>query len=120
VARHPSSVLLVSPPGPVRDGLAALLAAVPGLALAAEAGDLESALHGLAAAPPDAIVLDGAAAQPDLAGALNRLRSAAPLSGLLVLADDVAQLDGAGDQAAVLLKGAPAADLLAALERLLV
>jgi DNA-binding NarL/FixJ family response regulator len=114
-----NTVLILAPAGPLLDGLAALCAALPHVQATSEFADWDGALHRLRAAPPDLVLLDAAFVHPALDRALEQLRAAAPASARLVIVDEVHQLAPACAGYARLLTGASAAELLAALHRLL-
>jgi len=114
-----ATLAILAPPGPVRDGLEALCAALPSFHVLPSFADWESALGVLPTLEPDLIVLDAAfvRTEPDLA--LAQLQAAAPDRPRLVLVDEVHQLANASPGETRLLKGASAADLVAVLHRLL-
>jgi DNA-binding NarL/FixJ family response regulator len=114
-----ATVVILAPPGPVRDGLVALVSAIHGLAVVMQTDELDRALDLMRAAGPDLIILDSALGRPELATVVDRLRETAPRSPRLVLVDDVAQVKSSEPTEIVLLKGAPAADLVAAIQSLL-
>jgi DNA-binding NarL/FixJ family response regulator len=71
----------------VRAGLRALLGATPGLAVIAEAADIDVAASLAASVQPDVLLLDAPSAQ-DLKRAVASLRVAAPRACVLCLGDD--------------------------------
>lgn len=122
-SRRPTKqrILIVARPGPLRDSLAALLSALPQVGQILQAGDDTAVLHLIAANRPHLIIvdLDSLAAGP--LPALTVLRDQLPGSKCLVLVEDVAQKQSVerlnGD--AALVKGAPPAEIILLVERLL-
>jgi hypothetical protein len=103
----------------VREALVALFAALPAVELVFASADWDGALNRLAASPTHLIILEAALVSFALDGALGQLRAAAPGSARLVIVDEVHQLVPAAGAEVHLLKGAPAAELVAALRGLL-
>ena len=116
--RERTTLVILAAPGPVRDGLAALFGADRGLSVTVLELDWDDALDRLRRAPPGLIVLEGGLVQQGVADTLAQLRAAAPGSARLVLVDNVAQLAPAGVAEVIMLKGAPAVELVAALQSL--
>jgi hypothetical protein len=112
MATEPPRALILAPAGPVRDGLLALFSAVAGLRAGAEPGTLDEALRRLAAAPPELVIVDAALLQPGLRVALDRVRATAPRAACLLLVDELPPGASALAADVVLLKGAPAAELV--------
>ncbi len=113
------TVMIVATPGPVGDGIEAVLTAIPHVTLVDSVGDAALALARAAALRPGLVVLDDSF--PGEAGllAVRQIKAAAPGTRGIVLVDDVrgyaAAVAGGAD--AVLLKGSPAAELFALVER---
>jgi DNA-binding NarL/FixJ family response regulator len=116
---RPATLAILALPGPVRDGLVALFSAIPALIVAVESPDWAGALEALASAAPDVLVIDAASVPARLDDLLTELRANLPNSARLVLVDDAAQARHADHREVVVLKGAPAADLVAAVQSLL-
>ena len=115
------TVVLAIPPGPLRDGVAALLAALPGVDSLEQSHDCEATLQLVAALRPAAVVVDGSLSGMGVPALVARLRTGWPATRCLVLADDVHQqhrLVGAGADA-VLLKGASPARIADAFQAML-
>lgn len=111
-------VALLARAGPVRDGLAALLGALPAVDVLVATGEWHQMVAWLPLAGPQLVVLDEALAPLDARAALAEVRRAAPRSRRLVLVDEVRGLSvDNGD--AILVKGAPPAELAAAVQALL-
>jgi DNA-binding NarL/FixJ family response regulator len=115
------SALVVGRPGPLQDSLAALLATIPALETVTLSGDISATLENVCAWNPDIVLLDSSTPGCTLSKVLDLVRQERPQMRWIVLADNVqqqqdAQADGAD---AALLKGAPAAELVMMIERLL-
>jgi DNA-binding NarL/FixJ family response regulator len=115
------SALITARPGPLREGLQALMIAMPQIGTVHEADDVRSAMQMGLEYQPVLVLLDA-----DLAGgetwlAVRRARARWPQSRCVFLANDVQEqqaAEAAGADAA-LLKGFPAARLVAVLVSLL-
>jgi DNA-binding NarL/FixJ family response regulator len=114
-----ATVAILAPAGPVRDGLVALVSAIPGLEAVIQADGPDRALDWLRTLAPDLIILDSALSRFEFATVMDQLQEVAPRSLRLALVEDVAQLMSKKPAEIVLLKGAPAADLVAAVQSLL-
>jgi DNA-binding NarL/FixJ family response regulator len=109
----------VARPGPLSDGLVALLSALSQADQVLQAADPTAALDLAAANRPHLVIVDAAVADKTLLDLLRALRPLANYS--LVLAGDVRQtklLEQAGADA-VILKGIAAAEMIAQVERLM-
>jgi DNA-binding NarL/FixJ family response regulator len=116
------SIVLAIAAGPLRDGVVALLAALPAADQVELAHDCETALARVAALSRAAVIVDGSLAGMGASELVARLRTDWPAVRSVVLADDVQQqrrLVGAGP-GAVLLKGTPPAKLLEVVQAMLV
>lgn len=115
---HYKSILVVAKPGLLRTSLVAVLTSAPEINIIAEVDDLRLALSILEQQHPDLIlVVDNLNDQDWLA--LRQIKLQFPRTRRVVFVDDVKQkqaLESPGAEA-VLLKGAPASNLFAALER---
>jgi len=116
-----TSVLIIARPCPLRDGLQALMIAMPQIEIVNKADDIRSAMQMSLEHQPTLVLLDA-----DLAGGetwltVRQVRGRWPQSRCVFLANDVQQqqaAETAGTDAA-LLKGFPAARLFAVLVSLL-
>ena len=116
-----ASALIMAQPGPLRDGLRALLIAMPEINAVEEIGDLPSALKMALGRAPALIVLDSGLAGSDIWRAVRQAKARWPQSQCIFLADTVEQqveAEAAGADA-ILLKGVPPAKLIATVVRLL-
>jgi DNA-binding NarL/FixJ family response regulator len=115
-----ASTLIVAKQSPLQSGLRALMAAMPQVGIVHEADDLSAATQAKLEPHPVLVLLDG-----DVAGeiglSVRRTRLRWPQARCVCLANDVQQEKKACDAGAdaVLLKGVPAARLIAVLVRLL-
>jgi DNA-binding NarL/FixJ family response regulator len=112
-------VLIVDDHPVFRDGLAGLLATVPGVEVAGSAGSAEEALADLARTVPDVVLMD--INLPGVSGveATRRVLAAAPATAVLVISmvddDDSVLAALAAGARGYMLKGATAAEITAAL-----
>jgi DNA-binding NarL/FixJ family response regulator len=116
-----TSALIVAKPGPLRDGLQALMAAMPQIEAAYEVNDFASALEMTSACCPTLVLLDCGLNGGDTWMTVRRAKARWPQARCVFLANDVQQhqeAEAAGADA-VLLKGFPAARLAATIVRLL-
>lgn len=115
----PIRVLVVDDHTIVRQGLVALLASSPGLAVVGEAGTAGSALEAAARLQPDVVLLD--LSLPDLPGTtvLQRLADVAPAARVLVLSmhdsEEYVRPAVAAGARGYLVKGSGLGDLVAAI-----
>lgn len=113
-------VLIVARPGPLRDGLRALLTAIPQIDRIVQADDMPAALDVIAEHRPALVLVDCIPRSDEWCTAVRRVKVESPQTRTIALAEDVQQQQAAQAMAdVVLLKGAPAAELYATLERLL-
>jgi DNA-binding NarL/FixJ family response regulator len=113
--------LIVARPGSLRDGLQALMTAIPQIGIIDEANDIPSAWRTAFEHRPTLVVLDSDSADGEIWLAVRRAKALWPQAECIFLANDVQQhqaAEAAGADAA-LLKGFPAARLVATIVRLL-
>ncbi len=113
-------VVIVAQPGRVRDGLQALLVAIPQIRIVGLASDVQSAMSITIERAPDLVLLDAKPQSGRYASALNQIRSRWPETRCLVLTDNArqwreAQSAGADD---VLLRGFSGPTLFDSVHRL--
>ena len=116
-----TSALIVAKPGPLRDGLRALMIAMPQIGAVDEVNDFSSALKMVFEHRPTLVLLDVGLISGDTWMTIRRAKARWPKARCILLADDVQQhqeAEAAGADA-VLLKGFPAARLVATMVRLL-
>lgn len=118
-----TSALIVAKPGPLRDSLQALMAAMPQIEAAYEVNDLVSSAEAemTFACGPTLVLLDCSLNGGDTWMVVRRAKTRWPQARCVFLANDVQQqqeAEAAGADA-VLLKGFPAARLVATMVRLL-
>ena len=116
-----ASALLAARPGPLREGLRALMSTIPQIAIVREAHDVPSMLDMVSAQHPALVLLDADLANGGEWPTLKRIKSGWPQVRCLVLADDSQQQQAASAACAdvVVLKGCPATKLVEIIERLL-
>jgi DNA-binding NarL/FixJ family response regulator len=114
-------ILIVARSGPLSDGLAALLSALPQVSQVLQARELDTAVHLTAVNQPRLIIVDSDDSGDTLGGLLNSLHRQAPAARYLALAGDVEQKKAIEKLPtnAVLLKGAPASEIITLVESLL-
>lgn len=114
-------VLLFISPGPLRDGLRALLVTTRLVRSIVLADETSTVLPGLRENPPGLVILDDRLAADSLPVLVEEMKAAAPETGILVIVDSVDRLRAvqASVQVPVVLQGAAAADLAAMVEALL-
>jgi DNA-binding NarL/FixJ family response regulator len=115
-----ATTLIVARQSPLQNGLRALLNAMPQVGVVHEADDLSAATQAKLEPQPVLVLLDGDAAG-EIGLSVRRMRLRWPQARCVCLANDVQQEKKASEAGAdaVLLKGAPAARLIAVLVRLL-
>ena len=116
-----TAALIVAKPGPLRDGLRALMTATPQIEAVEEVEDISLALRVVFEHCPDLVVLDSDLANGEVWMTVRRTKARCPGVRCIVLANDIQQnqeAEAAGADA-VLLKGFPAASLIATIVRLL-
>ena len=113
--------LIVSQPGPLRDGMRALLTAMPQIEIIGEAGDMTSALRMIQGYCPTLVLLDADLPGDEVWNALKTIKANWPDVRWIVLANTVEQqqaAERAGADSAPL-KGFLAAKLVATIEGLI-
>jgi len=113
--------LVVARPGLVRDGLQAVLSAIPGLDALEPADDGASALDRLKSHRPDLVILDSSLSEGEMCTTLRQIKGQWPDVRCLVVADTPQQgraVEAAGADA-VLVEGFSAALLSTAIKALL-
>jgi DNA-binding response OmpR family regulator len=115
------SVLIVAPLGPLRDGLCALLNSMPNTQIVGVVAHIEAAVQAISECRPALVLLDSALPGEGFLPLLEHLKASWPRLQCLVLVDGVEQQGQAqiAEADAVLVKGAAAARLSAAVEMLL-
>ena len=113
--------MILASPGPLQDGLHALLFAMPQIETVKLADDLQTALGHPNGRYPSLIVLDADLAKGNVPSVVRQIKVRWPHSLSIFLANDVKQqleAEDAGTDAA-LLKGSPPARITATVVRLL-
>ncbi len=113
--------LIIAPPGPVRDGLRALLTAIPQVASLKEIDDVSSALRVVEEHRPALVLISVNEAGDEVWNVLAQIKAKHPQTRSILLANDVQQQQLAQTNGAdgVLLRGAPASRLSATIKSLL-
>jgi DNA-binding NarL/FixJ family response regulator len=114
-------VAIIAAPGPVRDGLRALLISITATSTIALLDGTELLSGPPSTCPPDLALIDAELFGPAIGAALQRLRSAWPATRCLVLVEDSQQqaLALASGVASVVLKGDLPANLARSVEQLI-
>jgi len=114
-------VLIVAKPGRVRDGLQALLTAIPEIGSVEQTDDTASALKTIRKQRPDLVLLDFSLASDELNTILKRINATSPQARCLVLANDTQEQRVAQDSGAdgILIKGFTAEKLIETVKELL-
>ena len=117
----PALALIAAPPVPLRYSLQALLARLPQVDSVQNVEDTRSMLAILTDAQPQLVVLDVGLLGDETRPMLRLIKAIAPRAHIVVLVDDIEQQHALQTASAdlVLLKGYPAAELFASIERLL-
>ena len=113
--------LIVARPGPLRNSLQALMTTMPQIEILAETSDPSALLRMGAEIQPDIVLLDADLPQEQVCAALRQIKEEWSQTRSIVLVEDSQQqqeLQAAGADVA-LLKGHPAAKLVATIEGLL-
>jgi DNA-binding NarL/FixJ family response regulator len=115
------STLIVARPGRLRDALSALLTTIPGLRIVGQADDGPSVLRMVAERHPTLVLLDSTLPDDEVKAVVRQIKAHWPQIRCIVLAGNPEQQQIVRNAGAdeVLLKGYPAATLLASLEKLL-
>ena len=114
-------VLLVISPGPLRDGLRALLVTTRLVRSIVLADEIFTVLPGIRENPPGLVILDDRLVADSLPLLVEGMKAAAPETGILVIVDSVDRLREVKASVPVpaVLQGAAAADLAALVDALL-
>ena len=117
----PVLALIVARPGPVRDGLRALLTAIPRIASLREIDDAASALRAVEQHRPVLVLISVGSPGDEVWDLLPQIKAGYPRTRFILLVDDVQQqqLAQAAGAEGVFLKGAPASRLSATIKHLL-
>ena len=117
----PILALIVAHPGPVRDGLRALLTAIPQVASLKEIDDALSALQVVEEHRPALVLISVNSTDDKVWNLLAQIKAKHPQTRSILLVNDVQQQQLAQTAGAdgVLLKGAPASRLSATIKHLL-
>ena len=113
--------LIVARPGPLRNGLQALMTTMPQIEILAETTD-PSALRRMGAGmQPDVVLLDASLPEDQVWAALGQIKAERSQTRSIVLVEDSQQQQKAQAAGAdvVLIQGTPAGQLIAAIEGLL-
>ena len=115
------AALLIDQPGPLRDGLQILLEAVSRIEKVHHANDIPSALAADMDPPFSLIFVVMNAQDNRLSTSLNQIKSKWPQARIVILVDDEKQCQRLQGTCCdlILIKGYAAANLIAAIERLL-
>jgi len=118
---RPVLALVAIRPGSLQDSLVALVTTLHQVNTVLIAEDAASALRAIAKHRPALVLLETSIPAEDGQSALRQIKTEWPSTRCIALADDVHEQDEAEASGAdvVLLKGYPAAELIAAVERLL-
>jgi DNA-binding NarL/FixJ family response regulator len=116
-----ATALIVDRPDALRSGLQALMATILSIEIVGVASDVAEAQGTISQRCPDLLLLDASLPGGEAPLAIQTLRIACPQTRCVVLADDVEQQQAAESAGAdvVLLKGVPAAKLVATIEDML-
>lgn len=117
-----NKVLVIAPPGELRDGLQALLVAIPQIGHISQADDRPSALRIVEEQCPDLVLVSTDAPGDMIATMLECIEARCPRSRSVVLANDTGQQDEARAAGAdvVVLVGIPATALATIIQSLLI
>ena len=113
--------LIVARPGPLRNSLQALMTTVPKIEIVAETDNPSALLRMGDAIQPDIVLLEASLSEDDVWAALRQIQSEWSQTRSIVLVESSHQQQKAQAAGAdvVLIKGYPAARLIAAIEELL-
>lgn len=116
-----ASALIIAQPGPLRDGLEALVGTMPQVGSVEVMGEVASACGATFNQCPALVLLDAHLTDDDVWLAVRRVKRKWPGARTIVLAGSVEQQEAAeaAGADAVLLQGLPAGRLVAAIVRLL-
>ncbi|MFC2045892.1 response regulator [Chloroflexota bacterium] len=113
--------IIVAKPGPLRNSLQALMATMPQIEILAETSDPSALLRMGAEMQPDVVLLDASLPEDQVWAALRQIREEWSQTRSIVLVEDSQQQQKAQIAGAdiALLKGHPAAKLIAVIDGLL-
>jgi DNA-binding NarL/FixJ family response regulator len=116
-----TATLIVARPGPLRDGVEALLASVPRIRVTGKVGSIESALGEAAAHSIDLLLVDGSFPEEEIRRLLARCLAAADGVRAIVIANTARQAQRAQglEVDAVFVTGRPAHQFVGMVEGLL-
>lgn len=114
------SVLILARPGPLRDGLRALLLAMPQIESVVEQEDARLAVEEVARNRPDLALVDAESSGNQTRRLLDEIQQASPVTRRIVLAGTVHQKHDLEAPSAelIILHGTPAAEVAATIEEL--
>lgn len=117
----PALALIAAPPDSLRYSLQAVLTSLSAIAAVQSVEDTRSMLAALTATPPKLVVLDVNLLDRETRPVLALIKAIAPRAHTVVLVDTIEQQQALQITSAdmVLLKGYPAGELFASIERLL-
>ena len=115
------TIAIIAPPGPLRDGLQALLASISRSGSVQVLDSAALSRDRLDLIRPDVALIDASRLDMAIGQALQQIRSIWPQARCLVLVDDVEQHASAlaAGAAGAFVKGGRAAELASAVERLI-
>jgi DNA-binding NarL/FixJ family response regulator len=121
MSKQVTLALIVARPGPLRNSLQALMTTMPQIEILAETADPSALLRMGAGIQPDVVLLDANLPEEQVWAALRQIKEEWSQTRSIVLAEDSQQQQKAQAAGAnvALLKGYPAAKLIAAIEGLL-
>jgi DNA-binding NarL/FixJ family response regulator len=120
-SEHHSPVLIVAHPGRIRDGLRALLRAIPEIGTVLQANDSPSASQIIAEYHPDLVLIDSKLVSSDTQSMPKKIKAMSPETRCILLVDNLQQqaiADGTGADT-VLLSGFSAWEFMVTVEKLL-
>lgn len=114
-------VLIAAKPGPLRDGLQALLTVVPGAVAVSQVGDASAALRTITETHPRLVLLDAGLPDAEISMVVTAIKANGSGSRCLVLVDDFRQKQQALVAGAdvALIKGTSAIELFETIEGLI-
>ncbi len=116
-----SGLLIVAKQGPLRDSMRALVSALPQIEIIDETDDIFFALDVISQHHPDLVLVDGDFPVEEVWVFLRQIRKRSPKTRRFMLADTVGEKQEIESPSAeaICVKGAPPAELVAHIERLL-
>jgi DNA-binding NarL/FixJ family response regulator len=116
-----SPVLIVAHPGRIRDGLRALLRAIPEIGAILQANDSPSASQIIAEHHPDLVLIDSKLVNNDIQNMPQKIKAMSPETRCILLVDNLQQqaMADVTDADTVLLSGFSAWEFLVTVEELL-